>query len=54
MAGLLLFVCLLLYLVLLILTIKAGSCADRLEELAHLAREERRQWLDTLDRIITE
>ena len=36
LAGLLLFVCFLLYLVLLILTIKAASCPDRLEELQEM------------------
>ena len=48
LAMLLLSVCFLLYLVLLIITIKAGSCADKLDELADLARRQREELLQRI------
>ena len=45
---LLLFVCLLLYLALLLLTVKAASCADRLEELQEIAEQQRREWTERI------
>ena len=45
---LLVFVCLLLYLVLLIMTVKAASCADRLEDLREMAEQQRREWTERI------
>ena len=45
---LLVFVCLLLYLVLLIMTVKAASCVDRLEELREMAEQHRREWTERI------
>ena len=45
---LLLFVCLLLYLVLLLMTVKAASCADRLEALQELAEQQRKEWAERI------
>ena len=45
---LLLFLCLLLYLVLIILTVKAASCSDKLDQLREIADQQRKEWMERI------